>query len=84
MEREDSMKSKTEIQIEHMTFGETDDGRWVPIRETRTRDNPEVAEMQKNKYLEAEREMPRRFRQFKNYKIMRRTVITTIGEWEDV
>lgn len=74
------MKSKTEIQIEHMTFGEMSDGRWVPIRETRSRDNPEIAEMQKNKYMEAEREMPPLFRRFKNYKIMRRTVITTIGE----
>ena len=69
------------IATEYITFAQWPDGRWAPIYSTRTRGNQEMAEIQKNKYIEAVKKDPQLYPKYQGFKIMKRTVVR---QWEDV
>ena len=79
------MKSNTNIVIEYAPLGLTAQGKWRPIISAlsrfRTQEQAERALEEHKKQCAAH---PRYFEGCKEYKIMKRTVISTISEWEDV
>lgn len=78
------MKTATKINTEYMTFAEWPDGRPSPVYCTRTLNNAERAEIEKNRYMEEVKKNPHLYPKYQRFTVMKRTVITTVSEWEDV
>jgi hypothetical protein len=81
------MKTRTEIHTEYVPTAKTANGSWRPITVARFRSQKQVERyLEENKItLSACRKVtPEDFKTGENYKIMKRTVITTISEWEEV
>jgi hypothetical protein len=72
------------FKTEYMTFAQLPNGHWSPVYSTRTKDNQEVAEIQKNKYIDAVKKDPHLYPGYRRFKIMKRTADTSFGEWENV
>ena len=77
------MNSKTNIATEYTPCGLTAQGKWRPITLQRFR-SQRAAEVHLEEHKKDCELNPRLFEGCKEYKIMKRTVVTTIGEWEDV
>ena len=78
------MKTRTHIETEYAPHGLTAQGMWRPLSVARYR-SQETAEraLEEHKKI-CENPRIAKFRGCKEYKVMKRTVVTTISEWEDV
>lgn len=77
------MKTRTNIETEYTPCGLTEQGTWRPITHRRYKCK-ESAEYKLEEHISLRKEHPGCYESCKEYKIMKRTVVTTIGEWEDV
>lgn len=77
------MNTKTNIAIEYAPLGLTAQGRWRPLCIGRFR-SQEPAEKALEEYKANHARLPKIYEGCKEYKVMKRTVITTISEWENV
>ena len=78
------MKTNTIIKIEYTPCGLTAQGRWRPISALARFSSQKAAERALEEHKKDCAKHPRYFQGCKEYKIMKRTVITTISEWGDV
>lgn len=77
------MKSRTHIETEYAPHGLTAQGTWRPLSVARYR-SQETAERALEEHKRIRAANPFIPGDFDEYKVMKRTVVTTIGEWEDV
>lgn len=77
------MKSRTNIATEYTICGLTTSGAWRPFTATRFR-SQETAERAMEDYKKDRAEHPFVYANCEDFKVVKRTVVTTIGEWEDV
>ena len=77
------MKTKTNIGTEYTVCGKTPQGKWRPIT-TQLFGSQLEAERYLEKHEKARAEHPRYFKGCNECKVMKRTAIVTLGEWEDV
>lgn len=77
------MKTRTNITTEYVPCGLTAQGKWRPITVARFR-SLEAADRALEEHKKDCAANPRIFQGCEAYKIMKRTVVTTISEWEDV
>ena len=77
------MKTRTEIQTEYAPCGVLASGKSRPLSIARYR-SKETAERALEEYKGIHAKYPKIDGGCVEYKIMKRTVITTISEWEDV
>ena len=80
------MKSKTHIETEYTPHGKTSSGTWRPVTMRRFRSLKSASRFLEE-YKQDRAAFPMLYESFgisEEYKIMKRTVITTISEWEDV
>ena len=78
------MKSNTNIKTEYAPCGLTTQGRWRRIDPLAIFATQEHAEKALEEHKENCAKHPNIFKGCKEYKVMKRTVITTLTEWEDV
>lgn len=75
------MRSRTNIETEYTPCGLTDQGTWRPLTMCRYR-SKESAERALAEYKELHAKKPKIYPGCGAYMVMKRTVVTTIGEWE--
>lgn len=79
------MKSTTHIETEYTPHGKTSSGTWRPVTMQRFR-SQKSAERFLEEYKQHRAAFPKCYESFgisEEYKIMKRTVITIMSEWED-
>lgn len=74
--------TKTTMQTEYGYFGKKPDGSWRQLGPFKTLIT--LAQKAMDEYRENVARMPKLYTAYEDYKVMSRTVITIIGEWEDV
>lgn len=75
------MKTNTEIRTEYAGMGRKADGTWKKITPAR---NPAEAQKELQEYMSEVERYPDLFTKYEEYKVAKRTVITTYSEWETV
>lgn len=77
------MNAKIHFEVEYVACGLMPDGKWRHITTNRYR-SKEHAKQQLEHHLQLKKENPYFYPNVTEYKIMRRTTITALGEWEDI